>query len=206
MKNNFNITDNFLTEKEFRVHRDQLFDFEFPWSFNSTVVNGNEDPAKTPGGLLHLIYMPFRTPSPFYPIIIPTIIKKLNATALWRVQANLLLRLPEPFYHQFHSDTVYDMEEDVASQWTISILYMNNNNGYTELEDGTKIESVENRLVSFPSNIRHRVVTQTDEQRRVVMNMVYLKGRKPPKPKSPFSISFENSSKNDNDKRVTIGG
>ena len=37
--------------------------------------------------------------------------------------------------------------------WTTSILYMNTNNGYTIFENGDKVESVENRLVTFPNNL-----------------------------------------------------
>jgi hypothetical protein len=54
---------------------------------------------------------------------------------------------------------------------------MNTNNGYTEFEDGTKVESVANRIVTFPSVTKHRAVSQTDEQRRVVINFNYLKGK-----------------------------
>jgi hypothetical protein len=64
---------------------------------------------------------------------------------------------------------------NVALHFTTSILYINTNNGYTELESGEKIESVANRLVSFPTNIKHRGVSQTDEQTRVLLNFNYLK-------------------------------
>ena len=68
----------------------------------------------------------------------------------------------------------YDFGEDVAAQWTTSILYINTNNGYTELESGEIIESIANRLVTFPANTRHRTITQTDEQTRILINFNYL--------------------------------
>ena len=34
---------------------------------------------------------------------------------------------------------------------------------------------MENRLVTFPANIKHRGVSQTDEQTKVVLNMNFLK-------------------------------
>ena len=52
---------------------------------------------------------------------------------------------------------------------TTSILYINTNNGYTEIEDGTKVDSVANRLVSFPSNMEHRGISQTDEKTRILI-------------------------------------
>ena len=170
------VTDNFLGEEEFTTLRDQIFAFHFSWNFSGTVVYDDEEPS--PGGFSHVVYKYHAPASGLYNLLIPIITNQFKIAALWRVQINLLLRLPEPFYYQFHSDTEIDMEEDIAAQWTTSILYMNTNNGYTEFEDGTKVESVANRITTFPSVTRHRVVSQTDEQRRVVINFNYLKGKK----------------------------
>ena len=175
MINKPHIIDDFLTVNEFIVLREEIFNFNFSWNFSPIVVHDDEE--LSPGGLTHLVYNGNAPLSQLYNFLNPTL-NKFKITALWRIQINLLLRLPEPFYYQFHSDTENNMKEDIAVQWTTSILYINTNNGYTEFEDGTKVESVANRLVSFPSNTRHRAVTQTDEQRRIVINMVYLK-RKP---------------------------
>ena len=51
-----------------------------------------------------------------------------------------------------------------------AIYYVNSNNGYTEFEDGTKVDSVRNRLVTFPSSMKHRGVSQTDTRTRMVIN------------------------------------
>ena len=51
-----------------------------------------------------------------------------------------------------------------------SIFYMNTNNGYTKFEDGTKVESVANRMVTFPANMKHAETSCTDEKIRVVIN------------------------------------
>ena len=52
---------------------------------------------------------------------------------------------------------------------------MNTNNGYTKFEDGTKIESVANRMVSFPTNTQHKGTSCTDQKTRVVINFNYFK-------------------------------
>ena len=75
--------------------------------------------------------------------------------------------LPPDFSeHGFHIDYTYSHKGAIFS--------INSNNGYTILEDGTKIESVENRLVSFPAEMRHSGTTCTDEQARVVINLNYF--------------------------------
>ena len=50
---------------------------------------------------------------------------------------------------------------------------MNTNNGYTEFEKGDIVESVENRMVIFDSNLKHQTVTCTDEKIRIVINFNY---------------------------------
>ena len=55
----------------------------------------------------------------------------------------------------------------------IAILYLNTNNGYTLLEDGTKIPSVKNKLALF-DNVSHTDVTCTDTEERVVLNIGYI--------------------------------
>ena len=67
----------------------------------------------------------------------------------------------------FHIDFHYEHSRT-------AIFYVNTNNGYTEFEDGTKVESVANRFVSFAGDLLHRGVSQTDTKERVVINFNYF--------------------------------
>ena len=163
------IIDNFLEEEKF-VSLERIIQSDVPWYFQPTMVKLDE---VSPGGLMHQVYQAHIPVSPFYSHFIP-ILEQLNVAVLIRIRINLNPRLPEPFVFQFHIDTA-DLGKAVINQGTTSILYINTNNGYTELEDGTKIESVANRLVTFPTNTKHRIVTQTDEQTRILINFNYLK-------------------------------
>ena len=69
--------------------------------------------------------------------------------------------------HGFHND--WDYEDSKTS-----IFYVNTNDGYTEFEDGTVVESVENRLVTFPSPLKHTGTSCTDTSRRMVININYF--------------------------------
>ena len=51
---------------------------------------------------------------------------------------------------------------------------MNTNNGYTKFEDGSIVESVANRIVTFPANMKHLGTSCTDEKTRVVINFNYF--------------------------------
>jgi hypothetical protein len=130
--------------------------------------------------------------SPFLEVVDP-ILSKIKRTALIRVKANLLTRTPEIIKNQLHHDVgpndqrpgpPYSFQSDEIPPDTYSdekldhittaIFYVNTNNGYTELEDGTKIESVANRFVSFPGNTLHTGTSCTDEKIRVVVNFNYF--------------------------------
>jgi len=98
----------------------------------------------------------------------------LQPVAIFRIRGNLLTRLPNIVENTFHTDMSFLLEERLE-QWTTSIFYVNTNNGYTVFEDGTKVESVANRMLTFPANLKHTGTTCTDQQIRIVINFNYYK-------------------------------
>ena len=176
------IIDDFLPADQFAELKDTMSSLQFDWHYSPVTTYDNE--GDSPGILTHIVHennIPF---DPTYYNHFASILSHLNpeftpqkeggsVLVLWRIRANLNLRLPEPYMYEFHSDI--SLSDHVASHWTTSILYMNTNNGYTELETGEKVDCVENRLVTFPANVKHRGVTQTDTQTRILVNFNYLK-------------------------------
>ena len=96
----------------------------------------------------------------------------LQPIAIFSIRGNLLTRLPNIVENPFHTDMSF-LQEKRLKQWTTSIFYVNTNNGYTIFEDGTKVESVANRMLTFPANMRHTGTTCTDQQIRIVINFNY---------------------------------
>ena len=90
---------------------------------------------------------------------------EINCQYLIRIKANCNPRSDRIIKHGFHIDT--------TTKCTTAIFYVNSNNGYTEFEDGTKVESIENRFVTFPSHLQHTGTTCTDQKRRIVINFNY---------------------------------
>ena len=88
-----------------------------------------------------------------------------------------LLKISKEKLQEYASSgmSISDLYNKLLKQSTTSIFYMNTNNGYTKFEDGTKIESVANRLVSFPSNMKHKGTSCTDEKTRVVINFNHFR-------------------------------
>ena len=98
------------------------------------------------------------------------VMKIINPRLLIRIKANLTPRADKIIEHGFHRDV-----EPPIPNATTSVLYLNTNNGYTTFEDGTKISSVENTFVSFPSDMKHTGSTCTDTKFRALINFNYLK-------------------------------
>ena len=125
---------------------------------------------------IHPFYVDPVSTSTAFAMITP-ILKLLKPLMILKIRAKLLTRTPEIEKSNFHTDIMADIKgptEEKISQITTAIYYVNANNGYTEFEDGTKVESVENRLVIFPSNIKHRGTSCTNEQTRMVINFNYF--------------------------------
>jgi hypothetical protein len=91
----------------------------------------------------------------------------INPTALIRIKANLGGRHHEIQEQGYHTDFTFECRT--------AVYYLNTNNGYTIFEDGTKVESVANRLVEFNSLLKHSGTSHTDTKIRSVINLNYYR-------------------------------
>lgn len=171
------IIDNFLSKEDFNKVQELLMGPDIGWHYNKFVAYGeNKDtgPEEYNFQFTHAFYMPSddgnyqSIRSQYFPVLFP-ILEKLPIKALWRIKSNLIPRQDQHVVHGYHTDTP---SEDFKS--TTSIFYVNTNNGHTVFADGTKVESVANRLVSFDSQKSHSGSTCTDSKSRVVININYF--------------------------------
>ena len=163
------VVDSFLAEEDFKLAQALIMDYGFPWMWNDSVTKevGLADPDEFQ--FIHLFYDPLSGVVTDYPRWID-IVKPygdiMNPISLMRIKANLNVATAEHITREFHTD--------FNVKCTTAIAYMNNNNGYTLFEDGTKVESKENRVVIFDSQIRHAGIPCTDKKRRVVINFNFI--------------------------------
>ena len=85
--------------------------------------------------------------------------------SLIRIKANLYTRTNTIEHHADHTDLPFEHKT--------ALFYLNNNNGLTVLEDGTKVESVENRLLLFDGSKKHHSTSSTDSV-RININFNYF--------------------------------
>jgi hypothetical protein len=168
------IEDNFLKQEEFdKIAETLLLASAFPWFFNDT-IDFEDDLGNTDNfQFVHVFYHNHAPQSKFCEKL-ESIINKIQPISLCRIKANLLTRTSNIVENIFHVDML-GVSEEKLKQWTTSIFYVNTNNGYTKFEDGTKVESVANRMVTFPGNMKHTGTSCTNEQTRVVINFNYFK-------------------------------
>ena len=159
--------DNFLEDKTFEELQQSFFEKDFPWYYNNYV---NFDNAVDENfQFIHLFYKDDEPKSRLLYMLHP-ILDKLDIFTILRIKANLITNTSKIKKHGFHIDI--PLPDGIVTQ--TAILYLNTNNGYTYFEDGTRIESVQNRLVIFPGGLQHGGTTCTDKKVRALVNFNYI--------------------------------
>ena len=154
------VIDDLLKPDDYEILRKTLMeDSSFQWEF----ANGVNTPGDGNYQFCHVFYHQFEPRSKFFYNLFP-IINELEPVSIVRIKANLNMKTPERIEYEMHKDV-----DDCVT----AIYYVNSNDGYTRFEDGTKVESVANRLVVFPSNIKHTGTTCTNNKARLVLNINY---------------------------------
>ena len=168
-KEDYEVIDNFLEKPVFDIIKDTMMSNAFPWYYNSGVVHlTKKDNEPNQYQFNHHFYENHEPLSDFFQLIKP-IVFKINPRCLMRAKANLNPKTENFFEHGYHVDY-----KNAPSNQRTAVFYLNTNNGYTLFKDGTKVESIENRLVSFKTDLLHTGSTCTDENRRVLINFNYI--------------------------------
>jgi hypothetical protein len=164
------IEDNFIEQEKFDELQTLMMGDGFVWCYGDGIDYGKE---LNKFQFTHVFYSAPAPRSEYFENLAP-IFEILQPISILRIKANLLTRTPNIVENSFHVDFGDVIKDEKQKQWATSIFYMNTNNGYTKFEDGTKVESVANRMVTFPSNMKHTGTSCTDEKIRVVINFNYF--------------------------------
>ena len=168
----YKVIDNFLDKKYFDslvelfIEKDgQDTSEQLPW-FYQREINTNHNVAKD--NLFYMTSMLYegnQPTSPFYKDLFP-ILLKLDVVCLLRIKANLYPSTETLQEHAMHSDRDYHHSG--------AILSLNTCDGYTKLGDGTKINSVANRILLFDASDEHCSTTTTNVPARFNININYI--------------------------------
>ena len=168
------VYDDFLDSEQFEFVQEHMLGPQFPWHYGNVLsedpnvdYNCSCDPLYNTQ-MCHWFYIePFEPSVPEFDIVKP-LISKLNIDSLIRIKSNLNMKTDTIIKHGFHRDG--------DGSFIVAIYYVNTNDGYTEFEDGTQVESIENRLLVFDSSLKHTGTTCTNAKVRCVINFNYHYG------------------------------
>ena len=156
----YEVVDNFLPEDQFKALQETMMGVHFPWYYNKGIAYEEDDNFQ----FIHNFYNHEKF-SPFMPILKP-LIGKINPSMLYRAKANLGIRTSTNQESGWHTDF---QKEDLICK--TAVFYINTNDGFTLFKDGEKVPSLENRFVVFDSPTVHTGVSQTNTDRRVLINL-----------------------------------
>lgn len=160
------IKDNFLSQDEYQTIYNLVMSHNFPWYFNNEVIYGKDTNGILDYQLTHVFYVNGKPISTAFDYL-SVFFDRLPIQSIIRVKANFNPRSESIYEHGYHID--YDYEYSKSAVW-----YLNTNNGYTIFETGERVENIANRIVIFPSQIRHTGAACTDSAARIVFNFNYF--------------------------------
>ena len=168
------IYDNFLTQRYVEHLQGIFFNPDYQWTYAPAVGHNfgeselSDEERNDHYYFVHKIYEtfrpiedPFQTFDQFLPIL-----QALEVHSLVRIRSLLYVNQGKIVKHEYHKDAQYPIKA--------GLLYLNDSNGYTGFKDGTKVDSVCNRLVLFDGNVEHHSTTCTDAKERLVININYF--------------------------------
>ena len=167
---NVKIIDNFLSPAEFGALRSSMLSTAFPWNFTPmkvSKVDSDDELTKYYNFQNYHLFYGNGIPQSTYFNVLSDVLIKINPAALIKIKANLTTRTTRVIKSSWHVDNTYKNS-------TTAVFYLNTNNGFTFFKDGSKVESVENRLVTFPSSLIHAGTTSSDTDYRAVINLNYF--------------------------------
>jgi hypothetical protein len=161
----YKIIDNFLPKENFNIIKNLLFHSNLNWFYKPDVNTLNVDSPNMMFYFVHVFYNKVSN-SEVFNIIDKNLLSFIDIKALIRVKANLYPNQHIKKENGFHID--YDFSHKGA------IFYLNTNNGRTILNNDTKIDSIENRILFFDPSIPHDSENCTDQKVRINININYF--------------------------------
>ena len=170
-----NIVDNFLNHEDWKnIHDHMISPWSFSWYYNKSSYPPN-DTHWSYSQLTHLFYSGVVQidSNPLISMensLIQPILNLISPCILLRAKANLTTpatSMDDPS-KTFHTDT--GVKDSITA-----VYYVNDNDGKTIFKDGSKVDSVANRMLMFPSNLEHGVERSTKSD-RFVINFNFVKG------------------------------
>ena len=97
--------------------------------------------------------------------------KVLNVKKMLIMRANCTVNAQNNYHSAYHIDINKSKYKGIGKT---AILYLNTNNGGTQIKDGAFVKSIANSIAVFDNTTEHAGVWATDKKLRFVLNLNYL--------------------------------
>jgi len=165
-----------LYERVFTVFDNQLIEtkLSLPWYYSPDIAEDGDKTTST-GYFVHKLLDSEKYKSEHYEIWMDKLFDRLDLDeykTLFRAKINFYPRTTKLESHGFHIDI--GNKDGSSIDHMNAVYYLNDCNGFTEFEDGSRIASKANRIVIFHGDMKHRSTSCTDAPARVSINMNIL--------------------------------
>jgi len=134
---------------------------DFPFFY----VKGVAKEDDTDFFFMHILYKDKINSIHFNDIAVP-LLGLIKYSRLMRVKINCYPNQSKHITNSFHVDS--------DDPHMVALYSVNDNNGYTEFENGEKFISKANQLLIFDGKMKHRSISQTNTNLRVNININYV--------------------------------
>ena len=165
------VIQNFLSKeahdkiKTVMCNYDKFDHVEFPWYLSRNVASTESNNDKE-FYMYHPFYWDHAPASQWFNELLLPLMQELQPRSLMRVKGNLYPGTETILEHEPHVDDTFSHRG--------ALYFVNTNDGYTTLNDGTKVNSVENSVLLFDPSEPHFSSTCTDDKFRVTINVNYF--------------------------------
>ena len=174
VEKDYKVIDDLLPLPEFAFMSSTINNDMFPWNYIPHKVGPEiEDKSLHNHQFVHaMIGWNGGMPSVIseHANLLGPLLNLIKPIAVLRAKINLTTSSPATHRFSSHIDDTYSVPT------TTAIFYMNTNNGYTELQCGSKVYSKANRLLLLRGDTHHLGTTSCDTKTRVVINLNYIGG------------------------------
>jgi len=172
----YDVFDDVLSKEQLSTILDSIvWNKDFPWYIHRKIEGKfvEESPSFYGTHMFYYIGDPITlncvNVSSSCPLVSPIVDFITNLTGI-----KSILRIKGNFYPQTLTIIEHEKHTDFDYPHKSAIFYLNTCDGFTRLNDGTKIGSVKNRLLLFDGGTFHNSSTCTDEPARFNINFNYL--------------------------------
>ena len=174
---NIQIYEDALANSNLKLFED-LDSEHFPWHISKIIDEKDGDPVPKENENLQFVHTVYKDHAPYsnyFNMCVP-LLDFIQAKSVYRIKINLTFPTKEPKkLGEMHNDLFWVNEGIVDCK--VAIFYPFKTNGQLHIKEGKEIHEIENngnQVIKFSNQLKHLGISNTDENLRFAVNIVYF--------------------------------